>query len=159
MSTSVHFAEPPAREESMHRRFGPGNGPGLPLKTRIVLVSMPRMQREILSESLAAPDIEIADGAGDGAGLIEAAEESGAEFVIAGAGRFAPDEVARLLDVHPGVKVLALSESGRQGLLYELRPHRIPIGDLSPDALLATIRGSRRRASGPTRTTATEHRR
>jgi hypothetical protein len=111
------------------------------------------MQREILAESLAAPDIEIADGSGEPADLIEAAERSGAEFVIAGAGRFAPDEVSALLNLHPGVKVLALSESGRQGLLYELRPHRVPIGDLSPDALLATIRGSRRR---PARTPTTD---
>lgn len=127
---------------------------------------MPRMQREILAKSLAAPDIEIADGFAEPTGLIDAAERSDAEFVIAGAGRFAPDEVSELQEVHPGVKVLALSESGRQGLLYELRPHRVPIGDLSSGALLETIRGSRRarsrsaaRHGSPHSKPATEHRR
>ena len=106
---------------------------------------MPRMQREILERSLAEePDIEVVDGSAEPTALAEAAERAEAEFVIAGAGRFAPDEVSQLLDARPGVKVLALSKSGRQGLLYELRPHRVPIGDLSSDALLETIRGSRR---------------
>jgi hypothetical protein len=106
------------------------------------------MQREILVRSLAEADIEIADGGDEQEELIAAADRSGADFVIAGAGRLAPDDVSRLLEVHPGIKVLAVSESGRQGLLYELRPHRVPIGDLSPAVLLATIRSASQASEG-----------
>jgi hypothetical protein len=106
---------------------------------------MPVLQREILSREFAAhPDIEVVDGVATSTDLTRVARTARAEFVITGAARLAADAVGKVLDGCPGVKVLALSESGRQGLLYELRPHRVPLDDLSSAVLLETIRRARR---------------
>jgi hypothetical protein len=45
----------------------------------------------------------------------------------------------RLLDDHPRLKVLALEGDGRSGSIWELRPHRIPLGELSPRRLVQAI--------------------
>jgi hypothetical protein len=48
--------------------------------------------------------------------------------------------VSALHAAHPAVTVLAVSANGRQGLLYELRPHRVLMGDLTSDAVVEAIR-------------------
>jgi hypothetical protein len=115
-------------------------------KTRIVLVNMPVLQREILARELTQPDIEVVDDPATATDLARVARKARAEFVITGAARLAADAVGDVLDGCPGVKVLALSDSGRQGLLYELRPHRVPLEDLSSGVLIDTIRRARRPA-------------
>jgi hypothetical protein len=41
----------------------------------------------------------------------------------------------------PRSRVLALAADARRAVLYELRPHRTALGELSPGALLAAVRG------------------
>jgi hypothetical protein len=38
------------------------------------------------------------------------------------------------------MKVITLAEDGQQGYLCELRPHRVALGEMSADRLLAAIR-------------------
>jgi hypothetical protein len=40
----------------------------------------------------------------------------------------------------PSTRVLAITLAGGRGHLYELRPHRVPLGDVSPQGLLDAIR-------------------
>jgi len=46
----------------------------------------------------------------------------------------------RLLSLWPDLKVMGVSADGRSGCLYELRPHRVPLGDLSAHGLVEAIR-------------------
>lgn len=50
-----------------------------------------------------------------------------------------PDFGLRLLTAHPDTKFLGISSDGRTGFLYELRPHAIPLGELSPAVLVNAI--------------------
>ncbi len=56
-------------------------------------------------------------------------------------GRDDPQWASRLMLRHAETRVLALTGGGREGLLYELRPHRIALGEVSPRQLVAEIRG------------------
>jgi hypothetical protein len=40
----------------------------------------------------------------------------------------------------PGPRVLAITNDGQQGALWELTPHRVDLGALSPRSLVETIR-------------------
>lgn len=51
----------------------------------------------------------------------------------------------RLMRRHPDLAVLGITGDAKRAFLFELRPHRIPLGDASPDGLLAAIRAASRR--------------
>ena len=79
---------------------------------------------------------------GQGGTLGQTVASSGADFVIAGADYdFA--EVARVLDERPRLRVLAVAGHGREAFLYELRPTRTPLGEVSPRAIVEAIRSAR----------------
>ncbi|HEX8905046.1 MAG TPA: hypothetical protein VF771_09415 [Longimicrobiaceae bacterium] len=42
----------------------------------------------------------------------------------------------------PRSRVLALGSDARRAVLYELRPHRTPLGELSRESLLAAVHGA-----------------
>lgn len=42
----------------------------------------------------------------------------------------------------PRSRVLALGADARRSVLYELRPHRTPLGELSRESLLAAVHGT-----------------
>lgn len=115
---------------------------------RVVLTRLARMHGELLEQQLSDGDITVIQGAPGALRLVDVVELAQADFAIADAGRVQPDEIAEVLDRHPRLKVLSVSGTGRQALLYELRPHRVPIGDLSSGALLTAIRGASR-VAGP----------
>jgi hypothetical protein len=49
----------------------------------------------------------------------------------------------RMLRDRPGVRVFALAAHGKESLLYELRPHRVTLGEVSPGELIVHIRAGR----------------
>jgi hypothetical protein len=49
-----------------------------------------------------------------------------------------------LLEARPGLRVVAISADCRQASSLELRPHERRLGELSPELLLAAIRGGGR---------------
>ncbi len=51
-----------------------------------------------------------------------------------------PEDCGRLLHAHPRMRVLGVASDGRRGFLYELRPLKAPLGELSPQGLVETIR-------------------
>jgi DNA-binding NarL/FixJ family response regulator len=109
---------------------------------RILLVDMPRMLREIVSETVSnQPDMRVVAERAEHSSMPSAASESGAQVVIVGSdGPDVEDGCERFALQRPDVGVLALSADGRQTVLYELRPHRVSLGDLSPQQLTAAIR-------------------
>ena len=44
--------------------------------------------------------------------------------------------------IAPRISVLVIAASGRTAAMYELRPHRMPLGEVTPAGLIAAIRRS-----------------
>jgi hypothetical protein len=120
--------------------------------SKIVLFDLPRITREIIEQAVGAePDMVIVDGfAADAsladASLADAVGRSEPDFVISGRDyEFA--EVCAVLDERPRLRVLTVVEDGREATLYELRPTRTPLGEVSPQTIVEAIRGTRRATS------------
>ena len=101
-----------------------------------------RMLREIVEELCAAePDLELVPEPHEHDDLATVVEQTGAECVISRDGALTTAEICRVLIAHPSVRLLAMAEDGH-GTLYELRPHRVPLGEASPLTVLETIRAA-----------------
>jgi DNA-binding NarL/FixJ family response regulator len=112
-------------------------------RTRILLIDMPRMLRELIQTTIAAhPELEVVGALDDAPVLAEAIEDAQADVVIVGADVVEPEEVAEALGLRPAAKVLRLSADGRESSLWELRPYEEHLGDIAPEHLLAAIRGA-----------------
>jgi DNA-binding NarL/FixJ family response regulator len=100
------------------------------------------MLREIVSETISAqPDMQVVAEDLQYAGMLSAAVRSRARVVVVGSdGADVEDMCERLAVQRPDLGVLAVSADGRQTIVHELRPHRIPLGDLSPQQLVEAIR-------------------
>jgi DNA-binding NarL/FixJ family response regulator len=112
-------------------------------RTRILVVEIPSLLREIIGEIIADErDMELVGELSDHAGVVEVARRTEASFVIAGLTGPELDSVYReLILERPSTRVLAVGREGRQSTLYELLPHVETLGELSPETLLAVIRG------------------
>ena len=114
---------------------------------------MPRMMRDIVAAIIVAqPDMTIVGESGEGgdaesiAGAVAAARP---DVLIVGMERAEGGEppvlCAELLSRFPQVKVIAVEDHGRSSALWELRPHRALLGEVSPQGLVDSIRA----ATGP----------
>ncbi len=80
------------------------------------------------------------------AGLQAGVRDAFADVVIMGLDDLdLPSECLALFDAYPTIRVLGVSSDGRSASLYELRPHRLPLGEVSPDGLVQAIREARAR--------------
>jgi chemotaxis response regulator CheB len=98
---------------------------------------------DIVANIVAAqPDMAIVEAAGSGADLLSAVERSNADVVILN--RRVPAEGAydALLYCRSHLRVIEIEGEGRSGSLYELRPHRASLGEMSATGLLDAIRAS-----------------
>jgi hypothetical protein len=104
---------------------------------------MPRILREIIVQAVAdEPDLEIVPFEAHGVALRQTVKSGRADFVIAGAD-YDFHEVAQVLEERPRLRVLAVAGHGREAFLYELRPTRTPLGEVSPRTIVEAIRGAR----------------
>jgi chemotaxis response regulator CheB len=111
------------------------------MTTRILLLGMPAMLRELLVRIVAqAPDIEIVADLPDDDLRSPSALQRQADVVVVDSDRAPVEDVAALLLERCRTKVLGLSSDGRRAFLHELRPHRVPLGELSPAAFVDVIR-------------------
>ena len=110
-------------------------------KSHLLLVDMPRMLRDVVVDAISrADDVELV-GDVDALGAREALREAAVDFVITG--RDDSRLATGLLSVRPRLKVLAMIDDGRESALYELRPEKVPLGELSPRRLVAIVREAR----------------
>jgi DNA-binding NarL/FixJ family response regulator len=108
---------------------------------RILVVGMPRLVREMIERTIKAqPDMEVLVDA-------RAVEDIGADgasapdFVVCGLDfPWLPDQYRTLLEEQPHAKVLGIDAAGGHAYLYELRPQRVAIGEVSPDDIVEAIR-------------------
>jgi hypothetical protein len=110
-------------------------------RIRVVLVELTGLSRDVVKGILAeAPDIELI-------GEVAMWEFSGPDpparadvAILAGPGGSLSERAHGLLKLRPLLRVLAVGHGGREGSLYELRPHRTPLGELSSHVLLGAVR-------------------
>ena len=102
--------------------------------------------REIIAD---ADDVEVVSELDHGERLLETAAQTEADFVILAVDDAANSDVQLdLLERRPLAKVLALAGRGRNAVLWELRPERVRLGEISSDTLLAAIRSLDWRTTG-----------
>jgi DNA-binding NarL/FixJ family response regulator len=105
------------------------------MPTRIALIDMPRVLREIVKTTLDRdPEIEIV-GEFSGAPIVEALERIEADLVIAGpTALHAQDVGVQLLERDNHVRVIAVRSDGRRSVIWE------QLGELSPEGLVAVVK-------------------
>lgn len=102
---------------------------------------MSPLLREIVREAIThEPDLDVVAEHDADADVRAAIEKDDADFVIVGPDATAHASVASVVAADRGVRALELHADGRESVLYELRPHRVALGELSSDTLLRTIR-------------------
>ena len=110
--------------------------------TRVLLLGMPTMLRQIVRRIAEdAPELDVVAELPDAD--LESPEVLDAEpdVVITGADPASEDAVTKLLRRRRAIRVLGISADARHVTLYELRPQRIPLGELAPATLVTAIRG------------------
>jgi DNA-binding NarL/FixJ family response regulator len=121
--------------------------------TRVLLLEMPTMLADLLKGIVRADDqIEIVAELTDASDLIEVSDRANADLVIVSLNdndSELPEPCRALLSARPRMRVLGLAEHGRHGFLWELRPHRMALGEISPSTLLPAIRSRQAPAEGP----------
>jgi hypothetical protein len=111
-------------------------------KIRVVLAGMASMMTELIEQILAPhPEFHIAGRVAAGHDLSAAARRYRADvLIVLQPGCNATDaEVGKMFHSRPS-RVLAIAESGRDGMVYVLRPHSSTVSELSSDSLVAAIR-------------------
>lgn len=111
---------------------------------RVLIIDLPGVLSEIVRETVGREDDMIVAGevTGDVA-LDRAIDEARADVVILQAGHptLADSASVSVLDGKaPALRLLAVSDDGRESFLYALKPVRIPLGELSPSRLVTAIR-------------------
>jgi hypothetical protein len=105
---------------------------------------MPSMLLDIITDAIAPqPDMDVVDHGATAATLLEAAERTDADVIIlARNGAATTEDYDELLYGRRHLKVIEIFGEGRYGSLYELRPRRLSLGEMSPSQLVDVIRGS-----------------
>lgn len=114
-----------------------------------MLAGLPRMLADIVQRVLGdAPDLDVVGlpGPADPPGrLADSIAEHGADVLVTGLRPTQSiDQFAVLLRSHPALRIFALEGDGRRTVLYELQPHTVPLGDVSPEGLIDAIRSTSR---------------
>ena len=105
---------------------------------------MPRMLREIVRTHLErTPGFAIEAEEPTPDRLLDAVRATNAHVVVFGTDSADLPDVGRaVLAERPRVKLLAVTHDGRRTWLFELRPHRQALGEVSPDELADAIRAA-----------------
>jgi len=114
------------------------------------LAGLPRMLADIVRRVLGeASDLEVIDMSVNADGLVDSLEYHEADVLVTGLRPTESiDQFASLLRAHPSLRIFALEGDGRRAVLYELQPHTVPLGDVSPEGLIDAIRSTVRVRNG-----------
>jgi len=110
-------------------------------RVRILVDEMPRLLREIVEDAVRLqPDMELVNGASGNAPLM-AIKGRRVDVLIAGEREADNSGVwEQLLLENPGLKVVVVTEDGREARLLEFRQVSVP--DVSPQGLVDAIRAA-----------------
>ena len=109
---------------------------------RILAAEMPPLLLDFVSSIIAAePDMTIARLREPESDISSAVRDTDAQVLIVGSDASSDlEQWMSLLYQLPRLKVLVLEQMGRTAQLYELRPHRTPLGEVSRTGLVSAIR-------------------
>jgi DNA-binding NarL/FixJ family response regulator len=109
--------------------------------TRVMVQNIPPMLRDIVRSVVAsAPDMMLLSEH-SGTGTAYSWRRPEPDVVIVSTEDI--NDISSTIECFsrwPRARVLVIEVTGRETVLYELRPHATPLGALSPDQLVATIR-------------------
>ena len=110
---------------------------------RVVLYGVPGIAGDVLRHTIAeSDDVELVAEASTEIEFAIALRRVDPDVVVCGVDDSTlPDACRELLDERARLRVLSL-DSGADASLYELRPHRRVLGNLSPSSLLAALHRS-----------------
>ena len=113
------------------------------LDPQILLVDLPTLRCQVVGRALDDEGLAVVGVVEDAADLIGTVDSTGANFLIAGGVDVAllPDWFRQLIADGLPPDTLLLSDDGN-ALLVVVRPHCVPVRDLSVDGLIALIRSS-----------------
>jgi DNA-binding NarL/FixJ family response regulator len=112
-------------------------------RTRILLADLPRLLRQILTEVLEVQsDMEVVGSAALSESLEQTIEQTGPDVIVIG--RDDPEVAEGLLARRPPLAVIAVTGDAKESQYYELRPHRVGLGEISPGELVEAIRQAMR---------------
>ncbi len=111
-------------------------------RTRVLLWDMPTMMHDIILQLLMKEsDFQVAAPTDKSSTLLDASKKYRPDIVVTSCGEDEANTTYRdLLLECPRLKVLDVRSDGRKGYLYELRPERKQLGELSPESLVTAIR-------------------
>jgi DNA-binding NarL/FixJ family response regulator len=120
-------------------------------RIRVVVSGMPRMLREMVTALVQAQaDMAVVGAASSDAELHPLALRTAPDVVILAVDDDGVPAAGReLVYREPHVKLIAVAAAGRQAWLYELRPVERPLGEMSPEVLVETIRAAAGSAAAP----------
>jgi hypothetical protein len=111
---------------------------------RVLLLDMPQMLAEIVRDVVSRDDSLVVVGDIVDADARAVVGQMRPNIVLLGGDSTSPPAWCReVFEERPHFVVLALLGSGRDAVLWELAPHRVPLGDLAPSALLSAMRDVR----------------
>jgi len=109
-------------------------------RTRILLSGMPMIMLEFMKAIfMSHPDLYVAGDVPSDLNLSGAVRRYRADVLILMQPDLTTDRVMEIFNCRPS-KVLTITENGRQGMLYFLRPHLELLDDLSVRKLVQAIR-------------------
>ena len=118
-------------------------------RRRILVLAKPLLAtlvREIASE---ADGLEVVGIVEDEQALVAEVLRTEPDVLIVGLDGTDPaDLYLELLERRPRLRILALTGQGREAILWELRPHRTSLGEISPETLLAAVSAEDWRTAG-----------
>jgi DNA-binding NarL/FixJ family response regulator len=92
------------------------------------------------------PDrVEFVGELDDDGRVLEYLRHTPADVVVFGLRRRGPEETGvspvfrAVLTEHPRTTIFAVEDDGRRSFLYELRPHKVPLGEISAAELLEAV--------------------
>jgi hypothetical protein len=110
-------------------------------QTRILLLGVPAMLAEVVQAIVSADErLLIVGTLDDAADLLEVSRRRRAHVVVVVMdGDELPAACRELLHARPRTLIVGLAEQGHAGVLWEMRPSRTLIGELSPATLRAAL--------------------
>ena len=111
-------------------------------EVRVLLVGLHGLLHDVIRDVLdRAPELKVVAEPSDPAQLPDVVRRTGAEVVVCALDEPTAERVGvRMLEPHTRLKVVAIQDDGRRAVLWELRPNRRQIGDLSLPVLVETVR-------------------
>ena len=114
------------------------------LKTRVLLIDMPRLLRDMLARAIdAQPDMRVVGQEGHPAAIEQAVKDTEPEFVVVGLEHAElPADCQIFLRSRATPRLLGIEAVDGRAFLYELQPERERISEASitPDELVSAIR-------------------